>query len=284
MTVLYAGYAVQMAEGTSAPEAPTVKLDLIGLFQNAAWPVKITIGLLLGCSLLVWIIAVLKMLQLARLRSTPKREHSDRRARRRGLPARDSSRSRAPIVRPGRASWPSSTRARRGRSRRAPSCRCGPCDPGRGPKRAGAHVAPRVHRGRRAVHRSLRNRLRHHGRLHPHRRHAGRSARQPAVGQAPAIPARPSSRPRSDWQRPFPQYSSTTGSTRAWVTSSPSSRPRPPSGSRSSPSPPHRSTPPFPSSPRFVPAADGRAPKGGMRRWRLSTGKPRRGQPSGTST
>src|SRR5580704_16442741 len=53
---------------TSASDAPTVKLDLIGLFVHAAWPVKITIGLLIGCSLLVWAIAVLKLLQLARLR------------------------------------------------------------------------------------------------------------------------------------------------------------------------------------------------------------------------
>jgi biopolymer transport protein TolQ len=83
MTALAAAYAVQTAvEGASTAEAPTVKLDLVGLFQNAAWPVKITIGLLLGCSLLVWIIAVLKMLQLARLRST---EGSfDRRARHAG--------------------------------------------------------------------------------------------------------------------------------------------------------------------------------------------------------
>ncbi|HEY1693695.1 MAG TPA: MotA/TolQ/ExbB proton channel family protein [Polyangiaceae bacterium] len=51
-------------------EAPTVKLDLVGLFQNAAWPVKITIALLVGCSLLVWVIAVLKMMQLGRLRMT----------------------------------------------------------------------------------------------------------------------------------------------------------------------------------------------------------------------
>jgi len=49
-------------------EAPTVKLDLVGLFTHAAWPVKLTIGLLIGCSLLVWIIAVLKLMQLGRLR------------------------------------------------------------------------------------------------------------------------------------------------------------------------------------------------------------------------
>jgi biopolymer transport protein TolQ len=71
-------------EGASPAEAPTVKLDLVGLFQNAAWPVKITIGLLLLCSLLVWIIAVLKFLQLARLRSSE--SGFDRRARHVGSP------------------------------------------------------------------------------------------------------------------------------------------------------------------------------------------------------
>ena len=49
-------------------DAPTVKLDLLGLFAHAAWPVRLTIGLLVACSLLVWIIAVLKGLQLGRLR------------------------------------------------------------------------------------------------------------------------------------------------------------------------------------------------------------------------
>jgi biopolymer transport protein TolQ len=63
--------AVPVATAAPAPaEAPTVKLDLVALFANAAWPVKITIGLLVACSLLVWIIAVLKMMQLARLRTT----------------------------------------------------------------------------------------------------------------------------------------------------------------------------------------------------------------------
>lgn len=63
----------------AAPEAPTVKLDLVGLFANAAWPVKITIALLIGCSLLVWVIAVLKLLQLTRLRASE--EEFERRAR-----------------------------------------------------------------------------------------------------------------------------------------------------------------------------------------------------------
>ncbi len=69
-------------DGAAPAEAPTVKLDLVGLFQNAAWPIKITIGLLLGCSLLVWIIAVLKMLQLARLRGAE--NNFERRARHAG--------------------------------------------------------------------------------------------------------------------------------------------------------------------------------------------------------
>ena len=51
-------------------EAPTVKLDLFALLTNAAWPVKITIGLLILCSLLVWVIAALKLMQLGRLRAS----------------------------------------------------------------------------------------------------------------------------------------------------------------------------------------------------------------------
>jgi biopolymer transport protein TolQ len=69
-------------DGALPADGPTVKLDLVGLFQNAAWPIKITIGLLLGCSLLVWIIAVLKMLQRARLRMAE--GNFDRRARHAG--------------------------------------------------------------------------------------------------------------------------------------------------------------------------------------------------------
>jgi biopolymer transport protein TolQ len=55
-------------DGAAAADAVTVKLDLVGLYVHAAWPVRLTIGLLVGCSLLVWIIAVLKLLQLAHLR------------------------------------------------------------------------------------------------------------------------------------------------------------------------------------------------------------------------
>jgi biopolymer transport protein TolQ len=71
---------LQSAPDIAPPaEVPTVKLDLVGLFQHAAWPIRITIGLLVGCSLLVWIIAVLKLLQLSRLRYSEK--DFDRRAR-----------------------------------------------------------------------------------------------------------------------------------------------------------------------------------------------------------
>jgi biopolymer transport protein TolQ len=66
----------------AAPDAPTVKLDLLGLLTHAAWPVKITIGLLIACSLLVWIIAVLKLMQLARLKLAER--DFDRRARQAG--------------------------------------------------------------------------------------------------------------------------------------------------------------------------------------------------------
>jgi len=74
---------LQPAPDSGAPaEAPTVKLDLVGLFEHASWPVKLTIGLLIGCSLLVWMIAVLKLLQLGRLRGSER--DFDRRTRRAG--------------------------------------------------------------------------------------------------------------------------------------------------------------------------------------------------------
>jgi biopolymer transport protein TolQ len=73
------------AGGHPEAEAPTVKLDLIGLFQNAAWPIKTTIGLLVGCSLLVWMISVLKLLQLGRLKMI--QDEFDRRVRNATSPA-----------------------------------------------------------------------------------------------------------------------------------------------------------------------------------------------------
>jgi biopolymer transport protein TolQ len=69
--VARAAQAITQAVPVDTPaEAPTVKLDLVGMLNNAAWPVKLTIGLLVICSLFVWIIAVLKLLQLGRLRAT----------------------------------------------------------------------------------------------------------------------------------------------------------------------------------------------------------------------
>jgi biopolymer transport protein TolQ len=80
MTLVQA--AVQAVPVAAPAEAPTVKLDLIGLLGNAAWPVKITIGLLIVCSLLVWVIAALKLMQLGRLRASE--GDFERRARRAG--------------------------------------------------------------------------------------------------------------------------------------------------------------------------------------------------------
>lgn len=77
MTLLAAGL------DTTAPDAVTVKLDLVGMFTHAAWPVRLTIGLLIACSLLVWLIAMLKLLQIARLRFVER--DFDRRVR--GMPS-----------------------------------------------------------------------------------------------------------------------------------------------------------------------------------------------------
>jgi biopolymer transport protein TolQ len=74
-------FATALLQASPEPIAPP---DLVGLFQNAAWPLKITIGILIVCSLLVWMIAVLKMLQLSRLSLTER--DFDRRTRRAGTP------------------------------------------------------------------------------------------------------------------------------------------------------------------------------------------------------
>lgn len=66
-------------DGGASTEVPTVKLDLVGLFIHAGWPIKATIALLIVCSLLVWIIAVLKLMQIGRLRHIQR--DFDRRAR-----------------------------------------------------------------------------------------------------------------------------------------------------------------------------------------------------------
>src|SRR5579864_7409379 len=79
MTLIQAALGTPHADAPSSADTITVKLDLVGLFVHAAWPVKITIGLLAACSLLVWVIAMLKLMQVGRLRMT---EHAfERRTR-----------------------------------------------------------------------------------------------------------------------------------------------------------------------------------------------------------
>ena len=57
-------------DAASSSDTPTIKLDLVGLIEHAAWPVKITVSVLVVCSLLVWVIAVLKLMQLGRLKAS----------------------------------------------------------------------------------------------------------------------------------------------------------------------------------------------------------------------
>jgi biopolymer transport protein TolQ len=56
----------------SAPPPPaetTVKLDPIALLTHASGPVKITVAILLVMSTMVWVIGVLKLLQIGRMRA-----------------------------------------------------------------------------------------------------------------------------------------------------------------------------------------------------------------------
>jgi biopolymer transport protein TolQ len=53
----------------TTPDDTTVQLDLLALLIHASWPVKITLAVLVVASTLVWLIGVLKMLQVARLRA-----------------------------------------------------------------------------------------------------------------------------------------------------------------------------------------------------------------------
>ncbi len=62
-------FALTAAPEATPVESATIKLDLVTLLTNASWPVRVTTGLLIVATLLVWIIAVLKYIQLARLRS-----------------------------------------------------------------------------------------------------------------------------------------------------------------------------------------------------------------------
>ncbi len=66
-----------MDEPTAQPA--TIHLDLLSLMTNASWPVRITTGLLVAATAGVWIITVLKYIQLARLKSLA--QDFERRAR-----------------------------------------------------------------------------------------------------------------------------------------------------------------------------------------------------------
>ena len=70
MSLFVTAALAAVGDAPSSPDAPTVKLDLVGLFVHAAWPIKMTIGLLGLCSLLVWVIAMLKLMQISRMRAT----------------------------------------------------------------------------------------------------------------------------------------------------------------------------------------------------------------------
>src|SRR4051794_19828824 len=52
----------------AGPESPTIKLDLPSLLLNASGPVRLTVFFLLLAGAGVWLIAILKFLQLRRLR------------------------------------------------------------------------------------------------------------------------------------------------------------------------------------------------------------------------
>ena len=58
----------------------TVQLDPIALLMHASRPVKVTVAILVAMSLMVWIIGVLKLLQIGRLRSV-QRDFEDRAVR-----------------------------------------------------------------------------------------------------------------------------------------------------------------------------------------------------------
>jgi biopolymer transport protein TolQ len=51
------------------PAETTVKLDPIALLTHASGPIKVTVAILLAMSTMVWVIGVLKLLQVARLRA-----------------------------------------------------------------------------------------------------------------------------------------------------------------------------------------------------------------------
>lgn len=57
------------APATGTDEASAIKLDLLTLVTHASWPVRITVFILIGASVMVWVVAALKVLQVRRLRT-----------------------------------------------------------------------------------------------------------------------------------------------------------------------------------------------------------------------
>ena len=55
------------APAAGTDEASAIKLDLLTLMTHASWPVRITVILLIGASIMVWVVAALKILQVRRL-------------------------------------------------------------------------------------------------------------------------------------------------------------------------------------------------------------------------
>lgn len=54
---------------TPTPPETKIELNLVDLLIHASWPVKFTVGILLLSSIAVWVIAALKVAQLARMKS-----------------------------------------------------------------------------------------------------------------------------------------------------------------------------------------------------------------------
>ncbi len=53
----------------AAPGDTKIQLDVVSLLIHASWPVKVTVALLVLASVMVWVIAIMKFLQLGRLRA-----------------------------------------------------------------------------------------------------------------------------------------------------------------------------------------------------------------------
>ena len=192
-----------------APEtgAPTIKLDPIALLWHASGPVRLTVLLLLISGAGVWMIAVLKFLQTARVRAAERaferagagRDQRPRAVRGRGQPPELA----------GRAHRHGARVARAGREPRAPSRDRRPRAGRRARARDHAHVDARFDRRRVAVHRPLRHGVRHHGCVHSHRSGEERVASGGGAGHRRSA----ASPPPSASQRRSRRSSSTTPST-----------------------------------------------------------------------